>query len=241
MQLQGLYGALSACTVPRTVQRQAAQPRLCTAPLFTCHPPCGARRDLRPGAARVLGRSNSCHGTDVPEPAVLISEVGPRDGLQSVARTLPTAAKLAWIEALHAAGLREIEVASFVPAALLPQMADAAEVARHALTLSGLKVMALAYLRRLARRPGRLTVRAGRVGQRRHRRPRVHVRGDGHRDQRRLAQAGRRARPTASRPAGRADLRDDAGSRAALGIGPVAARRAATWLHPHPALSRRRG
>ena len=74
---------------------------------------------------------------------VLISEVGPRDGLQSVKATMPTAAKLRWITALHAAGLREIEVASFVPAKLLPQMADAAEVVRHALALPGLTVMAL--------------------------------------------------------------------------------------------------
>jgi hydroxymethylglutaryl-CoA lyase len=81
--------------------------------------------------------------TPSPAPDVLISEVGPRDGLQSVAATMPTAAKLAWLEALHAAGLREIEVASFVPARLLPQMADAAEVVRHALTLPGLTVMAL--------------------------------------------------------------------------------------------------
>jgi hydroxymethylglutaryl-CoA lyase len=73
----------------------------------------------------------------------LISEVGPRDGLQSVSRTMPTAHKLAWISALHAAGLREIEVCSFVPARLLPQMVDAAEVVRHALTLPGLTVMAL--------------------------------------------------------------------------------------------------
>jgi len=74
---------------------------------------------------------------------VLISEVGPRDGLQSVQATMATAHKRAWISALHAAGLREIEVASFVPARLLPQMADAAEVVRHALTLPGLTVMAL--------------------------------------------------------------------------------------------------
>jgi hydroxymethylglutaryl-CoA lyase len=74
---------------------------------------------------------------------VLISEVGPRDGLQSVQATMSTAHKCAWISALHAAGLREIEVASFVPARLLPQMADAAEVVRHALTLPGLTVMAL--------------------------------------------------------------------------------------------------
>jgi hydroxymethylglutaryl-CoA lyase len=74
---------------------------------------------------------------------VLISEVGPRDGLQSVASVMPTAAKLRWISALHAAGLREIEVGSFVPARLLPQMADVAEVVRHALTLPGLRVLAL--------------------------------------------------------------------------------------------------
>jgi hydroxymethylglutaryl-CoA lyase len=74
---------------------------------------------------------------------VLISEVGPRDGLQSVKATMPTADKQRWIAALHAAGLREIEVASFVPPALLPQMADAAEVVRDALRLPGLTVMAL--------------------------------------------------------------------------------------------------
>jgi len=76
-------------------------------------------------------------------PNVLISEVGPRDGLQSIVRTMPTAAKLAWIDALHAAGIREIEVASFVPAKLLPQMADAAEVVRHAVALRGWTVLAL--------------------------------------------------------------------------------------------------
>jgi hydroxymethylglutaryl-CoA lyase len=76
-------------------------------------------------------------------PDVLISEVGPRDGLQSVKATMPTADKLRWIDALYAAGIREIEVASFVPAKLLPQMADAADVVRHAITLPGLTVLAL--------------------------------------------------------------------------------------------------
>ncbi len=79
---------------------------------------------------------------------VLISEVGPRDGLQSVKTTMPTPDKLRWITALHAAGLREIEVGSFVPARLLPQMADAAEVVHHAITLPGLRVMALVPNRR---------------------------------------------------------------------------------------------
>ena len=74
---------------------------------------------------------------------ILISEVGPRDGLQSVKATMPTADKLRWISALHAAGLREIEVGSFVPARLQPQLADTAEVVAHALTLPGLTVLAL--------------------------------------------------------------------------------------------------
>ena len=74
---------------------------------------------------------------------VLICEVGPRDGLQSVNACMPTADKLRWISALHAAGLREIEVGSFVPARLLPQLADTAAVVAHALTLPGLTVLAL--------------------------------------------------------------------------------------------------
>ena len=56
---------------------------------------------------------------------------------------MPTANKLRWIDALVAAGLREIEVGSFVPAQHLPQMADVAAIVRHALTHSGLTVMAL--------------------------------------------------------------------------------------------------
>jgi len=77
------------------------------------------------------------------ETDVLISEVGPRDGLQSVKATMPTADKCRWIDALVAAGVREIEVASFVPARLLPQMADAAQVAAHAIRHPGVTVMAL--------------------------------------------------------------------------------------------------
>jgi hydroxymethylglutaryl-CoA lyase len=81
-------------------------------------------------------------------PEVLISEVGPRDGLQSVKATMPTADKLRWIDALVAAGLREIEVGSFVPAKLLPQMADVVDVVRHALRHQGITVMALVPNRR---------------------------------------------------------------------------------------------
>jgi len=74
---------------------------------------------------------------------VLIREVGLRDGLQSVARTLPTAHKIEWLRGAHAAGLREVEVGSFVPARLLPQLADTAELVALAKTLPGLVPSAL--------------------------------------------------------------------------------------------------
>ena len=74
---------------------------------------------------------------------ILISEVGPRDGLQSIDRIMPTEAKKAWIAAEAAAGVREIEVGSFVPPSLLPQMADTAEVVAFARTIPGLNVVAL--------------------------------------------------------------------------------------------------
>ena len=70
--------------------------------------------------------------------AVTVREVGLRDGLQSIARTLPTAQKLEWLHAAYAAGLREIEVGSFVPARLLPQLADTAELVAAARALPGL-------------------------------------------------------------------------------------------------------
>jgi hydroxymethylglutaryl-CoA lyase len=75
---------------------------------------------------------------------VLVSEVGPRDGLQSIARTMPTEVKHRWIAALAQAGLREIEVGSFVSPRLLPQMADAETVVREARKIDGLTVLALA-------------------------------------------------------------------------------------------------
>ena len=79
----------------------------------------------------------------VSTPPVVIREVGLRDGLQSLARTLPTAQKLEWIRGAHAAGLREIEVGSFVPPRLLPQLADTAELVAFATTLPGLVVSVL--------------------------------------------------------------------------------------------------
>jgi hydroxymethylglutaryl-CoA lyase len=70
--------------------------------------------------------------------AVIVREVGLRDGLQSIARVLPTEHKLEWIRAAYEAGQREIEVGSFVPARLLPQLADTAELVAFARTLPGL-------------------------------------------------------------------------------------------------------
>jgi hydroxymethylglutaryl-CoA lyase len=74
---------------------------------------------------------------------VLISEVGPRDGLQNIKSIMPTKAKKAWIDAAFAAGITEIEVGSFVPAKLLPQLADTAEIVSYARRIKGLTVAAL--------------------------------------------------------------------------------------------------
>ena len=74
---------------------------------------------------------------------ILVSEVGPRDGLQSTSRIMPLEAKKAWIKAEAEAGVREIEVGSFVPPSLLPQMADTAEIVAFAKTINGLNVVAL--------------------------------------------------------------------------------------------------
>jgi hydroxymethylglutaryl-CoA lyase len=57
-----------------------------------------------------------------------IVEVGPRDGLQSEAQVLPTAQKVEFVRRLLDAGLKRIEVASFVNPKRVPQMADAEDV-----------------------------------------------------------------------------------------------------------------
>ena len=75
--------------------------------------------------------------------SILVSEVGPRDGLQSIERVMPLEAKKRWIAAEAAAGVREIEVGSFVPPRLLPQMADTAELVAFAKGIESLTVVAL--------------------------------------------------------------------------------------------------
>ncbi|SAL21531.1 pyruvate carboxyltransferase [Caballeronia terrestris] len=74
---------------------------------------------------------------------VAIREVGLRDGLQSIPSILPTERKIEWIGDAYAAGQREFEVGSYVPARLLPQMADTAELVAYATTLPGLVVSVL--------------------------------------------------------------------------------------------------
>lgn len=84
----------------------------------------------------------------MPEPirapqSAVIREVGLRDGLQSIRTVLSTERKKQWIRDAYAAGQREIEVGSFVPARLLPQLADTAELVAYARTLPGLFVSVL--------------------------------------------------------------------------------------------------
>jgi hydroxymethylglutaryl-CoA lyase len=74
---------------------------------------------------------------------VVIREVGLRDGLQSIKTILSTERKLEWIRDAYAAGFREIEVGSFVPAKRLPQLADTADLVAHAKKLPGLSVSVL--------------------------------------------------------------------------------------------------
>ncbi len=74
---------------------------------------------------------------------VLISEVGPRDGLQSISSIMSTGQKYLWIKALYESGIKEIEVCSFVPSNLMPQMADASEIARYSKSLNKSTVLAL--------------------------------------------------------------------------------------------------
>ncbi|HUZ65319.1 MAG TPA: hydroxymethylglutaryl-CoA lyase [Acetobacteraceae bacterium] len=75
---------------------------------------------------------------------VIVCEVGPRDGLQMAKSIMPTAVKTRWIEVIAAAGVKEIEVGSFVPAKLIPQMADTDAVVRAAVGIPGITIVALA-------------------------------------------------------------------------------------------------
>jgi hydroxymethylglutaryl-CoA lyase len=68
-----------------------------------------------------------------------VREVGPRDGIQMTKTILSTEQKLEWIRREAAAGMRYIEVTSFVPPHVIPQFADAGAVARGAMQVPGLE------------------------------------------------------------------------------------------------------
>jgi hydroxymethylglutaryl-CoA lyase len=74
----------------------------------------------------------------------IISDVAPRDGLQSIGPFVPTETKIAIIRALHEAGVRRMEIGSFVSPKAVPQMADTGEVLKAALALPGLESTVLA-------------------------------------------------------------------------------------------------
>lgn len=74
---------------------------------------------------------------------VFIRDVSLRDGLQMVRSQVPTSTKMEWLDGLVAAGFRRIEVTSFVPPSILPQFADAAQIAGRALSLPGVEMSAL--------------------------------------------------------------------------------------------------
>jgi hydroxymethylglutaryl-CoA lyase len=79
---------------------------------------------------------------------VIVREVGLRDGLQLVKSFVPTETKIKWLKAVAAAGVPAVEATSFVPAKVIPQFADAAEIAKASLDIPGPRMSALAPNRR---------------------------------------------------------------------------------------------
>src|SRR5947208_1543252 len=131
------YGAPLSSAGPRSKQAIASPSHwLAMGP----SPSCGAGEGLSiaPERQRTYVLLVEGAGRRAMTEGVQIREVGMRDGLQSIAEIMPTETKLAWLDAEYAAGVREIEVSSFVPPKLLPQLADAEAVVQHALTLPGL-------------------------------------------------------------------------------------------------------
>src|SRR5262249_3762441 len=108
------------------------------------------RADHRPG--RAGGRAGAlgiwCSEMSALPQRVTVYEVGPRDGLQNESRHVPTADKIRFIDALVAAGLRRIEITSFVSPKWIPQLADAVEVARGVQRKDGVIFSALVPNRR---------------------------------------------------------------------------------------------
>jgi len=76
-------------------------------------------------------------------PRVKLVEVGPRDGLQNEEQAVPASVKIELVHRLQAAGLKEIEVTSFVSPKWVPQMADNAEVMAGIARLPGVRYSVL--------------------------------------------------------------------------------------------------
>lgn len=79
---------------------------------------------------------------------ITVYEVGPRDGLQNESKMVPTADKIAMVSALVGAGLKNIEITSFVNPKWIPQLADASEVARGVARVPGVSYSCLVPNRR---------------------------------------------------------------------------------------------
>jgi hydroxymethylglutaryl-CoA lyase len=77
------------------------------------------------------------------QPDVHVCETGPRDGLQNLPRVVPTAAKCALIDAIAAAGIREIDTGSFVPPNVVAQFVDVDAVVAQSLSHAGVATGAL--------------------------------------------------------------------------------------------------
>src|SRR5579871_3045957 len=116
--------------------------------------PDGAPRSLGAGAASrsrasSIARQDTTHyllAVGLFEHApdrVSVYELSPRDGLQNERATVPLRGKLRLIDALVQAGLKRIEIASFVSPKWIPQLADADEVAEHAKPPPGVTFSAL--------------------------------------------------------------------------------------------------
>ena len=79
----------------------------------------------------------------MPDRDIIVQEVGPRDGLQATSLVMPTQAKLDWVKALAAAGVPQIQVGSFVPPKLMPQLADTPELVAEARKMGGFSISVL--------------------------------------------------------------------------------------------------
>ena len=91
-------------------------------------------------------RSTTARALSSSSPAVRILEVGPRDGLQNIKETVPTATKLELIRRLMGTGLTNIETTSFVSPKWIPQLSDNQEVFKQTLEMTAGRNISLPVL-----------------------------------------------------------------------------------------------